>query len=164
MRCHPNLKLFYCLKPQNLYCCHPSKPSRHCILCESAPPPPFPPPHTRFSPTLLKICLPARTRTSAWTLQSQDTIPWPTTFAFLPPPHLPTHPRSGPLLPLSSLLDHLLALLARKPHAVWVPSQRPWGESFSGSDEHKHAFEGKASEGQSQRQKRNQFLPAWPAY
>ena len=96
MRCHPNLKLFYCSNPRNLYCCHPSKPSPHFTLCETAPPPPFPPPHTLFSPTLLKICLPVSTRRSAWTLQSQDTISWQTTFSFLLPPHLPTTPLRPP--------------------------------------------------------------------
>ena len=63
---------------------------------------PSPTPHT-FPPTLLKICLPASTRRAAWTLQSQDTSPWPATFSFLPPlTALPPLPSS--FFPAGSLI------------------------------------------------------------
>ena len=51
MRWHPNMKLFHCPRPQNLYCCHPFEPSPHFILLWNCPSSSRPPPPT-LSPQL----------------------------------------------------------------------------------------------------------------
>ena len=51
MRWHPNVKLFHCPRPQNLYCCHPFKPSPHFILLWDCPSSSLSPP-----PTFFQLC------------------------------------------------------------------------------------------------------------
>lgn len=138
-RCRPNMQLCYFPKPQNLHCSHPSKQSLDFILLWNSFSTPLPL-HTHFFLRLFKICLPASTRKPASSLQVTRRAAFGL-LPFLSSLHSPAS--TPPPLLLSSLLDHLLALLAWEPHAVLVLEPETPGREFSGSEEDKHAFEGR---------------------